>query len=494
MTMKRGAFLPAILALLLCASVAKAQTTSASAAYSFADKGGTTFSTTNSSGSMTVGYGVVSNASATASPAGVAIYGYRSNGVLVTEAGVPAAAAVLSGRTYAEVTGVTGVVNTGVAFANPNSTPVTITFYFTNSATGTDFGQGSFILQAGAQMAAFLWQSPFNATLAFTGSFTFTASAPVGVIALRGFTNERGDFLITTQPIVALGASASAGPIVMAQYADGGGWKTTVVLINSGDTTISGNVQFYSEGSASAAATPITLSANGQVSASFAYSIQAHGSFALTTSGLGSSAQVGSVVVTPASSSSAPSGYTLYAYVSGGVTVTAASAIAQPASTAFRMYVEASGSTIQSGVAIANTSSTATTVNLELFGLNGVSTGLTTSVTVGANGHTAKFLSELFPSVSASFKGILRITAPSPVVVVGLRGRYNERGDFLITTTPASNETSASASANVVFPHIVSGGGYTTQFVLFSATSGQAGNGTVNFFNQSGSALLLTYQ
>jgi hypothetical protein len=49
--------------------------------------------------------------------------------------------------------------------------------------------------------------------------------------------------------------------------------------------------------------------------------------------------------------------------------------------------------------------------------------------------------------------------------VVGLRGRYNERSDFLISTTSPSSEA-APAPAQSVFPFFADGGGYTTQFVL----------------------------
>jgi hypothetical protein len=78
------------------------------------------------------------------------------------------------------------------------------------------------------------------------------------------------------------------------------------------------------------------------------------------------------------------------------------------------------------------------------------------------------------------------------VAVVSLRTRYNERGEFLITTTPATNEGSPSSSAELVFPHIVDGGGYATQFALFSGISGQATTGTLRFFGQDGQALNLT--
>src|SRR5207249_24529 len=69
-------------------------------------------------------------------PSGLAIFSYRQNGVLVSEAGVPASSPMLRGRIYASVD---GAVNTGIALANPNDSQATVSFFFTD-ATGTDFG------------------------------------------------------------------------------------------------------------------------------------------------------------------------------------------------------------------------------------------------------------------------------------------------------------------------------------------------------------------
>ena len=72
----------------------------------------------------------------------------------------------------------------------------------------------------------------------------------------------------------------------------------------------------------------------------------------------------------------------------------------------------------------------------------------------------------------------------------GLRGRYNERGDFLITTTPPWNEATELASSEIDFPHIVRGAGYTTQLLLLSTGStGSAASGKLWLISQDGSPL-----
>src|SRR3954471_14183911 len=75
-------------------------------------------------------------------PVGLAIFGYRTGGVLVTEAGVPSSGLIPTGRIFVDIN---GPVNTGIAIANPLNEDAVISYYFTNS-TGQDFGNGSFTL------------------------------------------------------------------------------------------------------------------------------------------------------------------------------------------------------------------------------------------------------------------------------------------------------------------------------------------------------------
>ena len=467
-----------------------AQSSTSSVSYTTPDRGGTIIETAGGTDALVVGYGRVQPSTST-SPSGVAIFGLRQNGVLVTEAGVPGMNAMLSGRTYAEVN---GIINTGVAFANPNSSPVVVSFNFTDQ-NGNDFGQSSFALEGNAQMARFLDQVPFNISGGFAGTFTFSASAPVAVIALRTIVNQRGEFLVTTQTVAQLPDTASASALVMGHFADGGGWQTRVILVNTTDVAVSGTVQFYGQGSATVAASPITLGVNGQVAASFSYTIRARASVKLETSGpLGVAAQVGSVRITPGAGSASPAAFTVFSYTPAGVTVTETTVQAQSPSIAFRTFVEVTSNTsqagaLQSAIAITNTSSTTATVNFELTSMTGASTGLTASLVVPASGHASRFVHELFPALGLPFRGILRVSSSSAVVPVSLRTRYNERGDFLITTTPAANEASASTTSELIFPHIVDRGGYTTQFILFSGAAGQTSTGTLRFFAQNGQAL-----
>jgi sugar lactone lactonase YvrE len=461
--------------------------------FAIASRGGLSLSTLSLAASTIVGYGRIQ--STDPALAGLAIFGYRPNGVLISEAAVPATRAISSGRIYAfigsEVVGNRSAtfVNTGVAIANPNDTPVDISYTFTGSANLS----GATTLPARSQIAAFLDQSPFNAGSTFDGTFTFTASQPVAVAALRGLSNQRGEFLVTTLPVVELGVSN--GPVYIPHFADGGGWATQIALINPTDVPIDGTIQFLDP-----TGNLVTVTANGVTDTTFRYSIRAREAFRLTTSGLSQNVRIGSVRVTPSASSSTPTGAAIFSYQQNGITVTEASVRSMSAGTSFRMYAEASGNfgagaigSIQSGIAIANLSSNPVTVNLTLDRLDGTSTGLTAAVVVPGNGQVATFLNQIqgFASLSLPFQGVLRATSTSPIAIVGLRGRYNERSEFLITTTAAIDEGALPPYGELFFPHIADSGGYTTQFILMSGAGGQA-TGSLRLVTQTGLPLSLT--
>jgi hypothetical protein len=92
-----------------------------------------------------------------------------------------------------------------------------------------------------------------------------------------------------------------------------------------------------------------------------------------------------------------------------------------------------------------------------------------TTIALGPNAQLARFLREIpgFKLLTLPLKGLLRITSTAPVAVVGLRSRTNERGDFLITTTPPVPEN-VPAPSELFFPHFAAAGRYSTQFILFS--------------------------
>jgi mono/diheme cytochrome c family protein len=447
--------------------------------FSISDRSTTSVVTQEGPATTQVGYARISNAAGSV-PAGLAIFGYRQNGILISEAGVPASGLVTRARVYDETGGGT---RSGLAIANPNSDPAAISFYFTD-ASGQDIRTGSTSVPANGQIAGFLDEPPFNGASPFVGSFTITSTRPVSVVALRGNLNERSEFLLTTMPVTDL-ASTSTASTVFPHFADGAGWTTQIVLVNPTDNTISGSLRFTDR-----TGQPASLTLNGEtVAGSFPYSLPARAAKSFLTSGASNTARVGAIWVLPSQNNPAPGGSLVFSYRASNIRVTEAGVPASIPGSAFRLYAEASVS-VQSGLAITNASSSPATVRLELINLNGSSVAGTT-LTIGANGQTGAFLDQIpgLEMVSLPFQGLLRITSASPIAVVGLRGRYNERGDFLITTTPPVSEQTSASSGDAYFPHFADAGGYTTQFILFSSGPGASASGSVRFMKQDGQPL-----
>jgi hypothetical protein len=199
--------------------------------------------------------------------------------------------------------------------------------------------------------------------------------------------------------------------------------------------------------------------------------------------------------VVPENGTAAPSGVGIFSYRNGGTTVAEAGVAAVPPGHAFRFYGESFGSlfapgSTQTGMAISNVSKTEASLRVELIALDGTSIG-TGAFVVPAEGQRSMFLQQIsgLETIPHPFQGMVRVTSASPISVVGLQGRYNDRNDFLISAIPATNEAQPSVAGTVLFPHIVDGDGYTTQFILFGGRAGMSSEGTLKLFSQDGSIL-----
>jgi hypothetical protein len=449
--------------------------------------------TTDGSGDLTIGYGRILATSGT-TPSGVAIFGLRQSGILVTEAGVPDQPLITSGRIFAEV-GADAIVNTGLAFANPNPTAATIT-YTIRDTNGNTIRSGSTPIGANSELVGFLNEAPYLSGNGIQGTFSFTSTNPVAAIALRSFLNERApsEFMLTTLPVVDLAAGANSGTQVIPHFAAGDGWTTQIVLVNPTGTAQTGTIQFLDQGAVTppTAGAPKVVNIDGASGSSAAYSVAANSSKKFVITGASPGTAVGSVRIAPTAGGPAPTPLVIFTFKPGSFTL-AEAGIPVTMGTAFRMFAQLSSSPqILTGVAIANPTAAAGTVTLTLTDLNGVQIAQTNPpLSLPASGQIVAFIDQLIPALAGqTVQGVLQIaTNLSSISVAGLRGRYNERADFLITTTPPTLENSTPSITERLFPHLANGGGYTTQFILFSGTAGQTSGGTLNFVKPDGTAL-----
>lgn len=416
------------------------------------------------SGSTTVGHARIDGDTVVRLPHAFAIFTLRQSGLVVAEAAVPATPLTRSGRVHVEMD---TAVKTGVAISNPNGQPAAVRFYFTD-ANGRNYGEGALTIPPNGQVAQFLDEAPFQAAPSALSTWTFVGDQPLGAIALRGLTNERGEFLISTVPVVDLAAPAGIDPAVFPHFADGGGWTSELVLINPTENAVRGRVAF---------------TRLGQSVLETSYAIAARGSTRVRTPGTSSSINTGLVRVTP-DGTATPGGALIVSFRRDGVTVSEASFGIAPPATEYLSYVE-TGDSVSSGIAIANAGRSPTSVTAELYSESGERLAVANLGAIPVDGQLPMFVNEIAAlRVPRHFSGILRLTSSEPegIIVAGLRGRTNERGDFLLATTPPQASTMPVLPV-AAFPHIADGGGYSTQFVFFT------GIGRVTFFNQAGQRL-----
>lgn len=456
--------------------------------FTILNRGTVSTRTEGRSTNQTIGYASVLPGAGSTTPSALAILAFRKNNVLVSETTVPAVSLVQNGRIYAEVG---GDADTGLAIANPNNQTATITFYFTDEA-GVSTAVSSTPIAANSQIAKFLSEAPFNGGSQINGTFTFSSSQPVAVMAIRGFTNERSEFLMTTLPVIPLPQTDSSA-IVLPHFAEGDGWTTRIVLVNPTDGPVTGEVNFTGQGTPTAPAQSLLVTIAGQTTSRFPYTIPKRSSRVLETTGTGP-LRGGWVRITGSAGGATAAGMLIFSYKRNRITVSEAGVPSSPTANAFRLYLEASGSistgqigAIQTGIAIANPSDTTAIVTFDLSNLSGVSSGVTGRATIPAQGQIAVFANDItnFQGVTAN-QGVLRISSETAIAVIGIRARINERGEFLTTTINPVSETSASSTTGMFMPHFVDSGGFTTQFILFSGAANQSSSGSLRFFNQAG--------
>jgi hypothetical protein len=423
--------------------------------------------------SAQTGYVRIVPSSGSGAPAGQAIFGLRTNGVLITEGAVPFTTPVQSGRIFAEIS---TTVNTALALANPSSQNVVVSFFCTDSY-GVDSGAGSFTIPANQQVTAFMTNAPFSIASPFTGTLTFNSTAPVAAIGIRSFVNERNEVLLSTIPVSPIGSSNSGNTLLVPNLY--GALTTQFVLVNPFDTPISGTISFYGQGSKNGSVFPIRAFVNGNSNYILNYTVAPRSAFRFAPQQ--SKTLLGSVRITPSATSSAPSSFAILSYSNKGFTVSMTSLNGVASSTALRTYTESSGifgqiGSVRTALMILNPSATRVWAQMSLMNLDGTSTGFSNSVSIAAGGQTSKLITDLFPQLPSTFKGFLRVTTSSPIIVMATRDRYNERGDLLLTDTRPYNE-STPPLAEIEFPIFVNGGGYSTQLVLLStASSSQSGS------------------
>jgi sugar lactone lactonase YvrE len=461
-------------------------------------------STTGINQDLNTGYATV-NVTSGSVPYGTAVFSFKAGGVTTSEAAVPASPPTVAARVFIDYrAGVNAVpalsdagivnINTGIAAVNYGTAAANVTYTLRN-ASGSAITIGHGMIAIGQHITCFIDQlkevaSDFNLPENFQtdirfGTLDITSDQPLSVLALRGTTNQRQQFIITTTPVADLTQSPGSGPMYFAQFADGGGYTTSLILMNTSATTETGALQIMDNNGAALAANQ----AGGSSGSSFNYSIPANGIYVFQTDGSPVDLKPGWVKLIPDSGTSTPVGSGVFGYNPVDVLVTESGIPSASATTHARLYVDRSG-THNTGLAIANINDAAANFTINAFETDGVTTTGTSNspLALAAHGHDAKFVDQFIEGLPAGFTGILDVSSTTPFAALTVRSRYNENNDFLMTTFPVADMNQAAPSP-IVFPQIADGGGYETQFILLN--TGGASSATIHYYDNNGAPLAI---
>jgi hypothetical protein len=462
--------------------------------------GAATASTAGENGGTLTGYAALSINSGPA-PYGTAVFSFRQDGTIVSEAGVPASPPTSSARIFIDYRSQVNAVparssagtvdaNTGIAIVNPGSQPANVTFTLRDK-NGNTLAIGNGRIKAESHVACFIDRlkndvaPDFNLPADFQSRYQFgtldvSADQPVSVLALRGTTNQRNEFLITTTPVADLTQTPGNGSTYFPQFADGGGYTTSLILLNTSNVKETGTLQIRDKDGL-----PLTVNnVEGTNGSSFPYSIEPGGLFRFQTDGFPADTKAGWVQLIPDTGTTTPVGSGVFGFNPNDVLVSESGIPAANATTHARVYVDLSGNH-NTGLAIVNVSGISSNITINAYQKDGVTAAGTNKppIPLPANGYTAGFVDGFVTGLPAGFTGVLDISSLAPFAALTLRSLDNERGDFLMTTFPVV-DVNVVAPSPIVFPQVADGGGYVTEIILISGS--QPASTTIRFYDENG--------
>jgi hypothetical protein len=221
--------------------------------YSIPGNGMQKFTTTGSTPGtpLQAGAVVVTSTAGSLPSAAVVFSSYNGTGGLASQAGVLNSPLTTNSRMYVEKSFSSLTRDSGVAIENPNSSAATVQLILV-SLDGLFSAANTIIIPPNGHMSAFIDQSALMGSAAssipsnFQGVLTLSSNVPIAPVTLRSTTNQRGENLYSTLPVVDLN-NPPTGPLYLPQIADGGGFTTQIILINTSSSPGSITMNFHND-------------------------------------------------------------------------------------------------------------------------------------------------------------------------------------------------------------------------------------------------------
>jgi hypothetical protein len=310
------------------------------------------------------------------------------------------------------------------------------------------------------------------------GAVTFTIAANTGA-ARSGLLTINGQTFTISQET----ASASlTGAGSISQIASGGGWDTSLTLVDLGTASADARVDF-SGNAGSALVLPFTSPqqtfAGTMLGATLEQTLNPHGQFIMDSAG--SSGDPVSVGWAQLRTGGAVNGFAIFKNGSGQEAVVPLETRTAPS---YLLAYDNSGD-LATGLAIANPANTAAAVNVIIRDDTGAQIG-TRIVNLPAQGHQSFMLTDPqsgFP-VTLGKRGTIEFDTPQNghISVLGLRAK-----GAAVTTLPVLANIGSGGGR---LAHIASGGGWQTLITLVN-TGGSPAPAQLNFLDEQGNPMVL---
>ncbi len=419
---------------------------------------------------------------------GVALLGmavFRSVPGHTPSAGVVSAAAVAAApplRRALLPAEVSSRSRTGLALTNPGASPAGIRLQLRHADGAVLEKPAAVALQLapGEQRARFLddWFAGLPGD--FLGLLEVQSSAEIGCLTLRGGWDERGEFTMTTMPLLDPEAAADQEPLILPHLADGGGYWTELWLINRTAAPIEGTVRFYDS-----LGHPLSLAWNGETREARPYRLAGYALERLVSRGDGLAVRTGFAVLSPAGGSAAVSGSGVFSFRQPGGARTEAGVPCTAARLGAWIPVrqgEQDGTRQVPGMAVANPGTVPARLQLTLYDRTGMILAGPQAAELAPFEQRARFLEEWLGVGPLSCEGLLHIRSDVPVAVLGLDGYLNPNGDFVMSALAAEP---APKATRLLLPYLASGGDYRCDTIL-AAPEGQPSEGTLGLKKADG--------
>ncbi|MCZ6772371.1 MAG: hypothetical protein O7G83_10395, partial [Proteobacteria bacterium] len=298
---------------------------------------------------------------------------------------------------------------------------------------------------------------PNNATL------TITSRTPVAITAIRESTNGRDETILAPAPMT-LDADSRARATAP-YFINGGGQRSELVLINAGDESATGNVNFY-DGAGN-------LQSLGTGSNELRYEIPPHSSWTVKSDGAAIGAELGYAVIEP-STGTAPHSVVMIEHYQGETWTNESSASGVTAMLS-EFAVDLRPTLIRHGeidtrlVLVNSASVSSATVHVSLAGQEIAVT------TLDPGAQTVLSIKDL---AGANARGIVVVNSESAIAVAARQTTLNIRSESIETELPA-------IAAHEFFPYVPNGGGLSTEFRLGNLSDNRA-DGALEFLLPSG--------